>query len=374
MKVGGTMARQLSLDDWLWRLDCVQEEWERLAPAHNLYALFALKTGESHTHSEKEWSTFPFGNPISMSGWNESYWIDPETGDFWFQIHSGSLPFVVCSGDLGLTSHDSMPEQGRRLSLGLARWYYLQDDIRKARRKTPCLTGIPDMRLLDLEYEALRLCELAPEVVLRNCGRLALLGHYPSWPTVLLYMAMKEFVGLVVPFLHPVSRTGPGVEEGRWKNGSWEGNGKPKLAWAFMNDWYITLEPDVATATRHVLDYLRHVAKAGDAKSAGGGEKHTETAFCVESGQVTYGGADLDLPTGLCLETMKNLVTKIGRVVPYTSMDANSKEGMASEQLRGVVRTIRRQLKARKVPFEVANKAREGYVLRPILKPPNGHF
>ncbi|NQT93404.1 MAG: helix-turn-helix domain-containing protein [Lentisphaerae bacterium] len=85
--------------------------------------------------------------------------------------------------------------------------------------------------------------------------------------------------------------------------------------------------------------------------------------FEVGIGQIFFDGADLGLPTGLCLDVVAALVRRFGRVVPHAELHDQSTASEASDELRAAVKTVRAALNAAGIPCHVEAKRGYGYVL-----------
>ena len=102
-------------------------------------------------------------------------------------------------------------------------------------------------------------------------------------------------------------------------------------------------------------------------------ETEIKNRFSFSPGQISYAGRDLDLSTGLTIEVLKKLIDKFGQTVLYKDLDENSSRKQASEHLREAVVKIRGSFKENKVPCEVKNKSREGYVISILISPQTTH-
>ncbi len=96
------------------------------------------------------------------------------------------------------------------------------------------------------------------------------------------------------------------------------------------------------------------------------GRKHRplKDRFTFGPEQVLFDGNDLDLPTGLAIEVFKKLHANWGLSVPYRTLEQNSPQYEASDQLKGVVLKIRRAIDSAGIPAQIQVKPRAGYVLK----------
>ncbi|NQT91927.1 MAG: helix-turn-helix domain-containing protein [Lentisphaerae bacterium] len=94
-----------------------------------------------------------------------------------------------------------------------------------------------------------------------------------------------------------------------------------------------------------------------------GDERDLAERFDIWPGQALFDGRDLGLPTGLCIGVLGMLVGRFGRVVPHYELHAVSSPVEACDELRGVIKTLRRALKAANVPCRIEVRRRCGYML-----------
>lgn len=251
MKNSSNSTAKMAIDvqGWLWKLDCIQKEMQRLLMDVNL--LFSLKFfwpgGGGY-----EFETFPWGMPLDCGTRNVPALQDPKTGEFWFDLGYGQLPSVVCLEDMSL--HDSMPSaffsKGEPAASSFksacwCSWHYL-----KANDGEEVMTKERSDRFLhsggELYESLLGVCHLAPEALLDKVGDLSILG---SWPTALFYLAMKRIhplfrLWVVTARSDPVLPDPPSLSDSTFSH---------------LNDVVIQLDPcDVVTATGYALDTFRH--------------------------------------------------------------------------------------------------------------------
>jgi len=242
-------------EEWLWRLDSIEQAMERTIPNSNLYVLFTLKI-DSTASSGQEMKTFPCGRALMSAMYPVPKYLDQETGALYFdlgQLGGRNLPFVVCWDweQECWSVHRTMPreffpenpsEPFACETLGWCRWYYLKDTENVKASEAEAM----DSRAVELEEAAVEACALAPQVVLDKVGDLASLG---DWPTALFYIALKR--------LHPLMRAwGTHTPNHPWKH-------DPNADGTFseLNDRMVFLDPDLRTATSHAFDLFRQIIR-----------------------------------------------------------------------------------------------------------------
>jgi len=259
----GVMPAQVALRNWLWKLDRIQQEMERLAA--DMHVVFSLRTHSKGT-SDCELDAFPFGRAVSQDVAYKSMVLDRETGSLWFSLGSTELPFVVCFDEethlISMHKHfpaKLLPERDAEGyipfgSLAWSVWHYYEgprlEEIHGKEQIQAELQRRKDVSKVWDQYEAaLEVCANAPTPVLEELGNLSLLG---CWPTALFYLAMSRSNPLLSAWAAPaalqVTMSGCG------------GQGDANV---FLNlyEWVLFLRPgDVATATRYAFDALRHMA------------------------------------------------------------------------------------------------------------------
>jgi len=247
-------------DEWLWRLDCIQEEMARTPVLADLHVLIALKI-DSHVSSSEEWKTFPFGIPVLVAGSAAGRYVDPETGALWFDLGARGVACVVCWDDeAGLSLQGFMPtrdcpvQDGYVLqdTLGWYAWDYLERQTGRPRSRSHA--GLLS-RICDLEEGILDACHIAPAPVKESLGLLSLLG---SWPLVLFYLALNR----VHPLLGASGCSVPSHPPEHDERGS---------TFAELNDRVIMISPDFASAARYAFDVMRRVVGA---QASAGRQRH----------------------------------------------------------------------------------------------------
>jgi len=245
-------------EDWLWRLDCLQQEMDRLPEASAINVLFSLKIN-SNTSSSEEWRTFPFGTPVFMSNVCAPKYEDPQTGAVWFALGPGELPFVVCwDSDEGWSVHDALPLPPADHedvpvflpTLGWTTWYYVKGEQLLAETHDEYSL---QSRLVEIEEGVLETCALAPHAVKRDFGAFSVLG---SWPTVLFYLALKRAHPLLAAWgrhvpKHPMEHDGE------------------ETTFSELNDRVIFICPELVTATRYAFDAMRRPAAREEPERSG---------------------------------------------------------------------------------------------------------
>jgi DNA-binding response OmpR family regulator len=102
-------------------------------------------------------------------------------------------------------------------------------------------------------------------------------------------------------------------------------------------------------------------------KAADGPGRNTPPAmkdrFTFLPGQACFDAADLDVPTGKCIEVLRLLVEAFGQVVPYGELPDNHSPNEASDQQRAVKAKLKKRLEAKNVPCRIQPKRGEGYIL-----------
>ena len=248
MAKGKSKRPIISEGEWLWRLDSIEQELERLVPASNIKTLFTFKLDRDRESdldfgSSKELDRFPYGTILWTTGsfiWGN---IGEEDSAMWLNLSSSEFPFFLCwSLDTGWSVHD-LPPKGlkfvyKETNCLWSRYFYLENTSGKQRP--------PDGQ--KLEKELIRLfdsigscCDYVPETILRKLGNLFLL---PCWPTALFYMALKK--------AHPLlSATG-------WMSPH---PSKDDTIWQKMFDGCVMLDPDLRSATGYALNALKQFSK-----------------------------------------------------------------------------------------------------------------
>ncbi len=290
---------QRSLKDWLWRLDCIQEELERL-PSGNAYILFTLKI-DLRASCPTELENWLLHDALSAEDRAVPNYRDPDTGALWWELGHlgrGGLPFVMCWDHEDLSVHDSMPQEffakkgdGPSLceSLVWCRWYYL---LGNGPGKASELMRIAS-RIIHAANAALAACDLAPRGVLRELGNLSAFG---CWATALFYLGMKRLHPLIQAFGRELPNQAFASDHDPDKDSSFSA----------LNDLIITLSPDLRSATRHAFDLFRQTArdelgiaendeKSGDARSVDRPKRPVEMQVNVSTKDVpaTDRAADL---------------------------------------------------------------------------------
>ena len=265
------------LDNWLWRLDSIEQEMARLVPASNVHVLFLIAIDFStkripqiggfgggellHIHDRavpkytnamlELWFDLGYGGLPGFPGWGG------------YASETGALPFVMRIGHDGNWSvGERMPMQfqpenpvGPLISETLmwSKWYYCEVHQADADGEGS-LPGLREIEAVDLEKAVLEACALAPPPVVRKIGNLSSLR---CWPTALFYLAMKRLHPAIQAFLQfmppcPWRQTPP--DEGTFDS----------------HDLIITLKPDLRTATRYAFDLFRRSVQTKGASADSG--------------------------------------------------------------------------------------------------------
>lgn len=255
------MTEQTNPKDWLWRLDSIQKEMERLIPASDLRVLFSLKIHISGS-STAELRTFPSGDALFSSSYSVPKYEDPETGALYFDLGQGELPFVVRWGlnEEVWSLLDAMPDAASSKDAdGLSTyecldwcvWRYVKDTDASKPDGAKVTVG----EIGSLESAAMETFALTPQTVLSKVGDLSTLH---DWPTALFYLAMKR--------LHPR------LEAWGHDTPNHPLDHKPNedlSTFSELNDRMIFLEPDFRTATVNAFDLFRHIAEGASVNAAG---------------------------------------------------------------------------------------------------------
>lgn len=241
-----------SLQDWLWKLDRIQEEMQQAIS--DVHFLFSLKVG-SQTGSARESATFPYGTVVSHVATSCAKFQAPKTRDLWLDLGCKRLPFIVSWEEFSLT--DTVPStfcaEGEdrlplRESLGWNTWHYLPKDsgqeVLTEGRRHEIMS-----RQCDLHTAALEACHSAPKAVLDRVGDLSVLG---CWARALFYLSLKR--------LHPLLQSwGTIVHERPIEH---DELCDPELTFSDLNDLLVFIEPGaISTATAYAFDAFRHLAE-----------------------------------------------------------------------------------------------------------------
>jgi hypothetical protein len=104
-------------------------------------------------------------------------------------------------------------------------------------------------------------------------------------------------------------------------------------------------------------------------EASGGKAEDIRRRFEFDRAQAFFDGKDLQLPAGAEIDTveiLKKLVQSFGKVVAYKNLDENG-GNIASDFLRGKIRTIKYSLKKHRVPCKIQSKKWSGYFLSKSL-------
>ncbi len=249
---------KLDLDDWLARIDWIEQDLETLLSEQNISLAFSISPGGES--SDQEFRTFPLGKPLLRNGFLAPLLLDPHRGGFWLDLSEGqSRRFILHWGPEGPSPKARMPskKQGARLERADAAWsmwYYAPRDSEWPQGAAAAFAN--DMG--GVHGQLLELFRLAPEEVAALMDK-ASVYEFNCWRTTLFYLALKRFHPSIRVLFRNLTCNSP-LGQGR--------NGEERFE--HLNSHLLLLEPDVLSATRHVLDFFRHlgekVAQQGDQK------------------------------------------------------------------------------------------------------------
>jgi len=140
----------------------------------------------------------------------------------------------------------------------------------------------------------------------------------------------------------------------------------------------------LTTVERYVNDLikeLRGIAQGGKQNTTAAKQKDKRSSkkkpnksgsiakrFTFRQGQVLFDGHDLNVGTGVALDTAKALIENFGYVVPFQKLDENSLKKEASETIRTAIRRLRKTIKSASIPVVIENRKGEGYLILPSTK------
>jgi len=236
------------LKDWLWRLDCIQKEIERLLPERNLHVAFSLKI-DQHGSTLDKLSSFPLGQAIQGVQTCLQNYFDPETLTFSFDLGAdGFKPCVVCwDYHAGWSMPQGMPEaffdkgEDELFITELGTWcvlYYFKGDSIPAEAEWGRIAN----SLANIDQAILETCAVAPDTVSKALGNAA---GQECWATALFLLTLR--------WAHPLLRAfGKHIPR----------NLDPQSSFAGLDDLLIRLSPDLHTATVYAFEVFRQVADA----------------------------------------------------------------------------------------------------------------
>lgn len=257
----------MDLQDWLWRLDCIQEEMQRRAP--HVHVVFSLRVDLAEGARTK-CNTFPLEHGKVVERFEDPVpkFQDPDTGLLWFDLGHKGFRFVVCWQDLVLYESppsEEIPENELPAfadeALGWNTWYYIEAS---GEQETSVEVQGRHIRrgAGRLCHAAGKVCHLAPRPVLDKVGDLSFIAER-GWPTAILYLAMKQ--------AHPLLEAwGTVTIDDSIPDDGWNDFDPFEVA----KDLVIELRPsDLSTATAYAFDVLRHIARMGDWPTGREGER-----------------------------------------------------------------------------------------------------
>ncbi len=130
----------------------------------------------------------------------------------------------------------------------------------------------------------------------------------------------------------------------------------------YPTDWLQSYPEDcqlVADALEKEVKELTGEPKSKSTEAA----ENIKDRFTVEENRILFDGKDMKLPVGKCIEIATLLIKDFGKEVKYQSLDGNSLEHEAEDQLKTNIFKIRARLRACKAPCFIRTYKQSGYAL-----------
>lgn len=236
------------VNDWLWRLECIEHEFERLIPQPELHMAFTIdrfsQTDDRQTELEILLGGYVVrhGSVPVWGGWDEQGYLYLQLGERENSVflRRDIEKAYLCEG---------IPEDLKEAteSGGSMKWSYhtyvkLPSYWQSKKNDLSSL----ESNLLDIERSIMDTCAVAPRPIVEKVGNLASLG---GWSTALYYLALRQ--------MHPFLSA--------WHMGAYpRGSGGHIVSY---NDWDEStrhlsgIEPDLLTATKYAFEVFRRLAE-----------------------------------------------------------------------------------------------------------------
>jgi len=333
----GSKEHRTKLDDWLWRLDSIEQEMKRVIPASNLHTVLTCSYD-----------------------WRQKGYNDPAMDTVWFRPrYREDVPFFIgwdpsCLNNdpqTGLSVHETSPKNKAvfpkpgddwRSGLAWAVLYNVDGEVS---------TGLTQTALQSLDRSATEAFRLAPSLVQTKLGQL---GQSDCWPEVLLYLAIEGLHPNISAFSQPV--LDPNDVAAVCGSIDALGNGISIIGLT------IQLYRDFRTATSLAFELFRQAVQ--DTSDASDSPKLGIAQSGAEKG-VSLAGTPLSAKACAVLELLKALPAHRGMTGPEI-LDALMKRNppMLCDQS-----TLTRRIIPKLKPYGVKNKRGAGYYIDPIDAP-----
>ncbi|MCE5268288.1 MAG: hypothetical protein LLG00_10430 [Planctomycetaceae bacterium] len=280
-------VRPYGVDEWLWRLDQVQQGIEKLPDSIEVAISIELLrpcdcvSGTVITvEGCHESNSFPLGRCLSCDySFTTAYWA-VETG-LWFEFGSRMSPKLMRWDDF--TLHGAIEPDEAEIRSQTAKWqvwHYVK--LKHGQNQDDAwLTSVERYRERVELYEVLQeTCERAPLSIVEKIG---CLSGFCDWPSALLYLALRRVHPLLTAcgtdcrgLSWPVEIVEIGGSKRRQRKPRAQSKPRGK-AFGDCNDFLIMISPSVVTATQYALEAFRQAAKTSSSiatppkDDAGGG-------------------------------------------------------------------------------------------------------